>query len=159
MTQPEATQEHTTDQSTWNWSQPPSEGGRALATVDAVDTGDSESRSAANSLVESAIAACLHAKHGRSGSAETLAAYSRTIAEFRALLRERSLDLDAADPRRVRTDLVADGPALQATEDEGVRCTVGTGAGRGPRVDADLGDCHAGASLCCAPRAPRWGAR
>ena len=87
----------------------------ALASSDASARGPDAS---ATAPVEAAIAAWLHAKHGRSGSAETLAAYSRTIQEFRALLHARGLDLDAADPRRVRTAASADGSVLYGTEGE-----------------------------------------
>ncbi len=84
------------------------------------DTADEwgQSEPLATAPVEAAIAAWLHAKHGRSGSAETLAAYSRTIQEFRALLRARGLDLDAADPRRVRAAVSADGSEFYGTQGE-----------------------------------------
>src|SRR5262249_55539646 len=51
------------------------------------------------------IAAWLHAKHMRSGRAETRAAYAHTIAQFRTVVRAQGLDLDAADPRRLRAAL------------------------------------------------------
>lgn len=55
--------------------------------------------------VNLAISAWLHAKFQRSGSAKTRTAYATILGEFRAALAMEGLDLDAADPRRCRTDL------------------------------------------------------
>jgi integrase len=49
-----------------------------------------------------AIAAWIHSKFSRTQSEETRIAYSRTLGAFRELLLAERLDLDAADPRRVR---------------------------------------------------------
>jgi integrase/recombinase XerC len=57
------------------------------------------------SSVHLAVAAWLHAKFQRSGSAKTRAAYAAILGEFRAALAMEGLDLDAADPRRCRADL------------------------------------------------------
>lgn len=51
--------------------------------------------------IENMIAAWLHAKGNRSGSARTLKAYRATIAEFRFVLQSAGLDLDS-DQRAVR---------------------------------------------------------
>src|SRR5713226_2401904 len=50
--------------------------------------------------VEQTIAAWLHAKHGRSGSARTLETYRATVTDFRAALSDFDLDL-FSDPTRV----------------------------------------------------------
>lgn len=68
-----------------------------------------EARAAA--AIEMAIVAWLDAKRGRSGSHETYRAYQLAITQFRARLQEQGLDLDAADPRRVRAALLAQPPS------------------------------------------------
>ncbi len=55
--------------------------------------------------VDLAIAAWLHAKFQRSGSAKTRMAYATILGEFRAALAMEGLDLDGADPRRCRADV------------------------------------------------------
>ncbi len=55
--------------------------------------------------VNLAIAAWLHAKFQRSRSAKTQVTYSAILQAFRSQLLAHGLDLDAADPRRVATDL------------------------------------------------------
>ncbi len=55
-----------------------------------------------------AIAAWLHAKFQRSRSTKTQTTYSAILQAFRSQLLSHGLDLDAADPRRVATDLGAD---------------------------------------------------
>ncbi|MGZ3674716.1 MAG: tyrosine-type recombinase/integrase [Ktedonobacterales bacterium] len=59
-----------------------------------------------SSVVDLAIAAWIAAKFGRTGSEETRLAYHRTIHEFRAQVRAADMDLDAADPRHVRHDVL-----------------------------------------------------
>ncbi len=60
-----------------------------------------------NPALEVAIAAWIHSKFSRTHSEETRTAYSRTLAAFREMLLAQRLDLDAADPRRVRQLLAA----------------------------------------------------
>lgn len=57
------------------------------------------------SAVDLAIAAWLHAKEQKSYSAKTRSTYESIMYEFRDLLRALGLDLDAADPRRLRAVL------------------------------------------------------
>ena len=59
--------------------------------------------------VDLAIAAWLHAKEQKSQSTKTRTTYSAILNEFRQVLRAEDLDLNAADPRRVR-DLLASRP-------------------------------------------------
>jgi site-specific recombinase XerD len=60
---------------------------------------------AGNPRMDLAIAAWLHAKFQRSGSAKTRTAYAATLGGFRAALAMEGLDLDSADPRRCRADV------------------------------------------------------
>ncbi len=60
-----------------------------------------------NAAVELATGAWLHAKQQKSQSAKTRTAYEALLRVFRDHLRGQGLDLDAADPRRVRVDLTA----------------------------------------------------
>ncbi|HEX8035313.1 MAG TPA: tyrosine-type recombinase/integrase, partial [Ktedonobacterales bacterium] len=64
---------------------------------------------AGTETVDLAVAAWLHAKEQKSQSVKTRATYSAILSEFRQVLRAEGLDLDAADPRRVR-DLLASRP-------------------------------------------------
>lgn len=57
-----------------------------------------------------AMSAWLHAKFQRSQSVKTRTAYASILAGFRAALMLEGLDLDAADPRRCRADLLAVAP-------------------------------------------------
>lgn len=57
--------------------------------------------------VDLAVAAWLHAKEQKSQSFKTRTTYSAILADFRQVLQVEGLDLDAADPRRVRILLVS----------------------------------------------------
>lgn len=58
-------------------------------------------QTSASDAMNLAIAAWLHAKFQRSRSIKTQSTYSAILQSFRALLLQRGLDLDAADPRRI----------------------------------------------------------
>lgn len=78
---------------------------------------DADNATASNAVVDLAIAAWIRAKSGRTGSIETHAAYTRTIHEFRAQVRARGMDLDAADPRRVRQHVLEQLAAAETLDD------------------------------------------
>ncbi len=91
-------------------------GGTPLLTVIYDSAGD-------GGAIELAIVAWLHAKEQKSQSVKTRATYEAILTEFRQVLRAEGLDLDAADPRRVR--------ALLAIRREGHRTEGGGTSGVG----------------------------
>jgi site-specific recombinase XerD len=95
-----------------------------------------------------AIGAWLHAKFQRSRSVKTQVTYSAILQAFRAQLLVHGLDLDAADPRRVATDLGADSHMEENVTDLGDAVAART------RIVA-----LAAQAFAAQPAATRYGAR